>query len=188
MTEPTHADRARAVGSAAATGAALVGVVVASALDHGVPAGEAVVGTIVLLTVIAAPAAPIVALLLSMAPGEAGLSRDERARVNRAIRLGTSIDESRLAPSTVRRADQVAQRLEKGPRRLQGIVTLVVVLLAGGAVARIIGGDYWQAVAAVVLAAVVAGQRHYWEAALERQRDRALVAGVSAIKLLVPAA
>lgn len=187
MTERTFSDQARAAASAVATVAALVGVVVASALDNGVPAGEAVLGTIVLLTIFVAPAAPIVALVLLMAPGDARLSRDDRLRVNRAIRLGTAVDDARLGPSVVRQADKASRRLERRRTNLQGrLGQLAVALLMVWAVNRIFAGDLWQAGAVVVLAMVFALQRTYWVAALERQRDQALTAGVAVIKLLPP--
>jgi hypothetical protein len=188
MTEPTLSDQARAAGSAVATGAAVVGVGVASALDNGVAAGEAVGGTIALLTFFSAPAVSIVALLWWMAPGDPRLSRGDRVRVNRAIRLGAALDDPRLAPSVVHRADKVAQRLERARRNLEGrLGQLVVVLMVVWAVNRVLAGDLWQAGAIVVLAAVVAWQRPYWAAARERQRDRALTAGVAVIKLRGPA-
>lgn len=188
MTERTLSDQARAVGSAVATGAAVVGVVVATALDDDVAIGEAVVGTVILLPVFAVAAASIVALMWFVAPGDIRLSRADRVRVNRAVRLGATVDDARLAPSVVRRAERVARRLERGRKNMGYLAQWVFTLPALWAGHRLYDGDLWQAGAAAVLALVLGWQRPHWAAALERQRDRALTAGKAVVTLLPPPA
>jgi hypothetical protein len=187
MGEPTLLDRARTVGSAMVTGAAVFGVVVASSLDDGIGVGQAVGDALAVLVLAVAPMAAIGFALWVMAPGDLRLSRADRFRVNETIRLGVAIDDPRLASAVVRRADKVEQSLERTRNRLEGgLCHLVVVLLAAWAVSRVFADDLWLAGAAVVLAVVIARQRPYWAAARDRQRDRALAAGVAAIKLLMP--